>query len=259
MEFKNLLLQIDGHLAIVTINRPEALNALNRETLTELDVLFSKVLLESPIKAVLITGAGKAFVAGADIKEMAEMTPEEARRFALLGQSAFAQIERFHCPVIAVVNGYALGGGCELAMSCDIRLASEKARLGQPEVSLGVTPGFGGAQRLMRLVGAGKAKELLFTGNMVSADEALKIGLVNAVYPPEELMNKAKEMAQKIIGSGPVSVAYCKQAVNWGGDVALERALNMEADLFALSFATEDQKEGMKAFIEKRAANFKGK
>ena len=258
MEYRNILWQIEENLAIVTFNRPDALNALNRAMLAELSVLFGQELASRRPRAVLLTGAGKAFVAGADIKEMAVMTPQQAREFALMGQELFSKIERYPCPVIAAINGFALGGGCELALACDIRLASPKAKFGQPEVKLGVIPGFGGTQRLARVVGLGKAKELLFSGEMITAEQAHVIGLVNHVYPPDDLLAQAKELAGKIAAQAPLAVSYCKQAVNQGYDLPLERALPMEADLFALTFASADREEGITAFIEKRPPEFKG-
>lgn len=259
MELKNILLEWEGAMATITMNRPDALNALNSATLRELDQVFSTVLLTQGAHVVILTGAGKAFVAGADIKEMAEMNAEEARQFSLLGQSVFRKIETFPYPVVVAVNGYALGGGCELALAADLRIASDKAKFGQPEVNLGVIPGFGGTQRLTQLVGMAKAKEMIFTGDMITAVEAMALGLVNAVYEPSALMPKAKEMAQKMLTKGPLALSYAKQAMNLGNNMPLSEAIAMEAQLFALSFATQDQKEGMKAFMEKRTASFKGK
>lgn len=260
MSFENILLEKDGAVAVVTINRPKALNALNAATLEELDRVFAGLEKDESVCAVIITGAGeKAFVAGADISFMKDLSPLEARNFALLGQAVFNRIENLPQPVIAAVNGFALGGGCELACACDIRLASENAKFGQPEVNLGVPPGFAGTQRLPRLVGKGLAKELLFTGDMITAQEAYRIGLVNKVYPAGELMEKAKEMAKKIAGKGKIAVQLVKAAVNKGMEMDLARGMAYEAEVFGLSFATEDQKEGMAAFLEKRKAEFKGK
>lgn len=260
MEFNNLLIEKDGDIAIVTINRPKALNALNAETLSELGKAMDDLGQDDSVKVIILTGAGdKAFVAGADISFMQSMNAIEGRNFALLGQQVFSKIENLPKPVIAAINGFALGGGCELAMSCDIRIASEKGKFGQPEVNLGVIPGFAGTQRLPRLVGKGIAKELLYTGDMFGADVAFRIGLVNKVVPAAELLDSAKEMAKKIASKGAVAIRLCKEAVNEGLEMEVEKAFAHEANLFGLCFATEDQKEGMSAFLEKRAPQFKGK
>lgn len=260
-EYTNLLLEIDSDgVAMVIINRPKALNALNAATIHELDQLFDELGANNDVKIVIITGSGeKSFVAGADILEMKDKTAIEGRQWGQLAQAVFSRIENLPKPVIAAVNGYALGGGCELAMACDIRIASEKAKFGQPEVSLGIPPGFGGTQRLPRLVGKGRAKELLFTGDMIDAAEAYRIGLVNQVVTAEELIEKAKTMAHKIMSRSPIAVQMCKSAVNLGLDVDLSSAIAYEAEVFGLCFATEDQKEGMTAFIEKRKPVFAGK
>jgi len=259
-EYVNLLLEVNDGIAIVTINRPKALNALNAATIYELDKMFDELGANSAVKAVIVTGSGeKSFVAGADITEMQSMSAIEGRNWGKLAQAVFNKIENLPKPVIAAVNGFALGGGCELSMACDIRIASEKAKFGQPEVSLGIPPGFGGTQRLPRLVGKGRAKEMLFTGDMIDAAEACKIGLANKVVAPEELMNTAKAMAQKIMSRAPVAVQVCKSAVNEGLDVDLESGIAYEAEIFGLCFATDDQKEGMTAFVEKRKPNFTGK
>jgi enoyl-CoA hydratase len=260
-EYDNLLLEIDGDgISTVMINRPKALNALNAATVYELDKVFDELAANPAVKVVIITGSGeKSFVAGADILEMKDKTAIEGRQWGQLAQAVFSKIENLPKPVIAAVNGYALGGGCELAMACDIRIASEKAKFGQPEVSLGIPPGFGGTQRLPRLVGKGRAKELLFTGDMIDAAEAYRIGLANQVVAPEELIGKAKAMAYKILSKAPIAVQVCKSAVNTGLDVDLHSAIAYEAEVFGLCFATEDQKEGMAAFIEKRKATFIGK
>lgn len=259
-EYQNLLYELDGGIGIITINRPKALNALNGATLHELDDLLDAIAQDSAVKVVIITGGGeKAFVAGADITEMQPMSAIEGRNWGKLGQAVFDKLENLPQPVIAAVNGFALGGGCELAMACDIRIASERAKFGQPEVTLGITPGFAGTQRLPRLIGIGRAKELLFTGDMIDAAEAYRIGLVNKVVPPEELMAAAKMMAQKIMSRAPVAVRLCKAAVNNGLDMDLQSAMAYEAEVFGLCFATADQKEGMAAFVEKRKANFSGK
>lgn len=256
---ENVLYKVEGELAIITINRPKALNALNSQTLVELGTVINEVSQSKEVKVVIITGSGeKAFVAGADIKEMKDLNALQGKDLARLAQKAFSAIEHMPQMVIAAVNGFALGGGCELASACDIRLASTKAKFGQPEVTLGITPGFAGTQRLPRLVGRGIAKEMISTGDMIDAQEAYRIGLVNKVYSPEELLPKAIEMASKIASRGPVAVSLSKAAVNDGMNMDTESAYKYEADIFGLCFATEDQKEGMTAFVEKRKAEFKG-
>jgi enoyl-CoA hydratase len=248
---------VEGRVATVTVNRPEALNAFNTDTLLALREAFLDLSPREDVGAIVLTGAGKAFVAGADIAEMCDKDPAGGRAFAELGQSAMGAIEGARQPVIAAVNGYALGGGCEVALACDIRLASEKARFGQLEINLGIMPGWGGTQRLARLCGPGFARELLFTGRMADAHEALRWGLVNAVYPPEELLPKAKEMAETIAGKSRVILHYTKTAALRAFDQDLAGGLRLEADLFGLCFATEDQKEGMAAFLEKRSPVFR--
>jgi enoyl-CoA hydratase len=258
MQFSNLLAEIDAKVATVTINRPKVLNALDETTLKELDLAFSAFAADPEVKVVILTGAGeKAFVAGGDIAAMQPLGPVAARAFAIMAQEVLSRIERFSKPVIAAINGYALGGGCELAMACDLRIAAESARLGQPEINLGIIPGWAGTQRLPRLVGKGRAKELLFTGEMIDAREAWRIGLVNRVVPAAELMNTARELAGKIAGKGQLALALAKEAVDRGLEMDLARANACEADLFGLCFATEDQKEGMLAFLEKRTAVFR--
>lgn len=260
MNWENILLEKEGAVAVVTINRPKALNALNAAVLNELDRVFTGLVADSAISVVILTGAGeKAFVAGADIAFMQKLTALEAREFALLGQAVFNRIENLPQPVIAAVNGFALGGGCELAMACDIRFAAENARFGQPEVGLGIPPGFAGTQRLPRLVGKGRAKELLFSGEMIDAQEAYRIGLVNRVCPAADLLDAAKTLARKIASKGQVAVRLTKAAVNQGLEMDTGRAMAYEAEVFALAFATADQREGMTAFLEKRPADFKGK
>jgi len=259
MDFKNLLFKKEGNIGILSFNRPKVLNALNTDVLQELDEAIDQIEKDEDIYVVIITGEGKAFVAGADIAEMKDKTAEEGRRFGELGSKVFRKIELIEKPVIAAVNGFALGGGCELAMSCDIRIAGEKAKFGQPEVGLGITPGFAGTQRLPRLVGSAKAKELIFTGNMIDAKEAEKIGLVNSVAPQEELMEEALKMAKKIASNGQIAVKYSKAAINRGINCDLDTANEIEKDLFGLCFATEDQKEGMDAFLSKRKPEFKNK
>ncbi|WP_027623923.1 short-chain-enoyl-CoA hydratase [Clostridium lundense] len=256
---ENIIVKIEEGIAEVIINRPKSLNALNSETLKELGIAIKQISENRDIKVLIITGAGnKAFVAGADITEMKDLNAAQGRELARLAQKVFSDIENMPQVAIAAVNGYALGGGCELSMACDIRVASTKAKFGQPEVNLGITPGFAGTQRLPRLVGKGVAKELIFTTDMIDAKEAYRIGLVNKIYEPEELMIKVKEMSKKIMSKGSYAVSLAKAAVNNGMNMDTESAYNYEADIFGLCFATEDQKEGMKAFVEKRQANFKG-
>lgn len=259
MEYSKLLVEKKNGIAIVKINNPQSLNALNSTILGELDTLFTELENDSSISVIILTGEGKAFVAGADITEMSSMDAAEGKAFGEKGAKVFRKIELLSKPVIAAVNGYALGGGCELAMCCDIRIASAKAKFGQPEVGLGITPGFSGTQRLPRLVGMGKAKELIFTAEAINADEACRIGLVNSVAEPEELMNTAVAMAEKIAGKAPAAVKYSKESINRGMQCSMDEAINIEANLFGLCFATEDQKEGMKAFMEKRKAKFNNK
>lgn len=260
MELNNVILEKNDHLAIVTINRPKALNALNSETLKDLDTVIADLENDSNIYTVILTGAGeKAFVAGADISEMKDLNEEEGQAFGTLGNNVFRRLENLDKPVIAAISGFALGGGCELAMACDIRIASEKAKFAQPEVGLGITPGFGGTQRLPRIVGEGKAKELIYTCDIVKADEALRIGLVNKVVPLENLMEEAKTMASKIIANAPIAVKLCKDAINRGTQVDMDKAIAIEAEDFGKCFLSEDQTEGMTAFMEKRAKNFQNK
>lgn len=256
---KNIIVEKSNGIAEITINRPKALNALNSETLKELGTAIKEISSTSDIKTVIITGAGeKAFVAGADITEMQSLNAKQGRELARLAQKVFSDIEHMPQIVIAAVNGYALGGGCELSMACDIRLASKNAKFGQPEVNLGITPGFAGTQRLPRLVGKGTAKELIFTTDMIDATEAHRIQLANKVYEASELMDKARELAQKIMSKAPYAVSLAKAAINDGMNMDTESAYKYEADIFGLCFATEDQKEGMKSFLEKRKSNFKG-
>jgi len=239
-------------VGIITINRPEALNALNSAVLDELNGCLDGIDT-NVVRAVVLTGAGsKSFVAGADIGEMSKLSPAEGEAFGKKGNDVFRKIETFPIPVIAAVNGFALGGGCEIAMSCDIRICSDNAMFGQPEVGLGITPGFGGTQRLARLIGAGMAKQLIYTARNIKADEALRIGLVNAVYPQEELLGVAKKMAVNIAQNAPIAVRACKKAINDGLDVKMDDAIVIEEKLFGSCFATHDQVEGMSAFLEKR-------
>ena len=257
---ENLLFAIEDKIATITFNRPKALNALNKATLLEAMTCLRECRNNDEVRVVILTGSGaKAFVAGADIAFMRELSPLAAREFACLGQELMNAIEGLNKPVIAAVNGFALGGGCELALACDIRLASENARFGQPEVNLGVIPGFAGTQRLPRLIGKGRACELIFTGDMIDAQEAYRIGLVNKVVTQEQLLPTCREMAARIVARGPVAVRLSKEAINNGLEMDLARACVLEADTFALCFASPEQKEGMTAFLEKRPAQFQGK
>ena len=256
-DFKNILLKKEPPIAIVQINRPNALNALNYDTLLELKTAFLDLQNDPDADIIILTGAGdKAFVAGADIAYMQNLTVLEGRKFARLGQEVFSLIESIEKPVIAAINGFALGGGCELAMCCDFRIASFKAKFGQPEVGLGITPGFGGTQRLPRLVGTGMAKQLIYTADIIDANVALRIGLVNDVVPSEELLDVVKQIALRIAAKGLLAVRLSKAAVNAGMETDIDRAMLIEADAFALCFSTGDQKEGMSAFLEKRTPNF---
>jgi enoyl-CoA hydratase len=260
MDYKNIKFEKEGGVATVTIDRPKVLNALNDETIAELDHCFTEIGADKEVRCVILTGGGeKSFVAGADIGELAVCNVISGRLKCDLGQSLLFKIENLPQAVIAAVNGFALGGGCEISMACDIRLASENAKIGQPEVSLGIIPGYGGTQRLARLVGAGKAKQMILTGDFISAAEAHRIGLVDEVYPAAELMTKAKEMAAKIVSKGPLAIKAAKEAINLGRDVDLKSGCQHEASLFAGICATEDKTEGTKAFLEKRKAEFKGR
>lgn len=249
----NLLLEVENGIALLTINRPKALNALNSETLSELNTCLAELEGNEDVKVVILTGSGpKSFVAGADISEMVNATPAEGRKMGLLAREAFGRLENMPQVTIAAVNGFALGGGCEISMACDIRVASENAKFGQPECGLGILPGFGGTQRLPRLVGKGRAKELIFTCDMITADEAYRIGLANHVVPQDQLIDYCKAMAGRIMKNGPFAVTLAKQAINTGMDTDLDSGLKLEANLFGLSFSTADKKEGMTAFLEKR-------
>jgi len=257
MTYQTLLLEVSEGIALVTVNRPAAMNAMTELTLQELAGVVRELSGRTDVRVVIITGAGeKAFIAGGDIALLRELGPQEARELALLAQGVCTAIEQSPKPFIAAVNGYALGGGCELAMSCDIRIASESARFGQPEVNIGTLPGFGGSQRLPRLVGKGRALEIILTGEMLDAQEAYRIGLVNKVTAPAELIPAARLLARKMASKSLMALKLCKQAVVNGLEMDLERACRYEADLFALSFSTADQKEGMSAFLEKRPAIF---
>lgn len=246
-------------VAVLTIDRPEALNALNTQVLCDLDEAIAKVEQADDVRVVILTGAGRSFVAGADIGEMKGFSAIDGKKFGVHGGSIFLRLENLSKPVIAAVNGFALGGGCELAMACDLILASDKAKFGQPEVGLGITPGFSGTQRLPRRVGIGKAKELIFTGKMIKADEAEKIGLANRVVPADKLMEEAKSLAGEILKNAPIAVKYAKAAIDRGVDMDVDNGIRLENELFAMCFATKDQKEGMNAFLEKREAKFKNK
>lgn len=245
-------LEVRGQIGVLTINRPEALNALNDQVIGQLDKVLDSVDTNA-VRCLIVTGAGqKAFVAGADIAQMSGLTKAEGEAFGKLGNDVFRKLETLPIPTIAAVNGFALGGGCELSMSCDIRLASDTAVFGQPEVGLGITPGFGGTQRLARLVGMGKAKELIYTARNIKAPEALAIGLVQAVYPADELMAEAEKMASRIAGNAPIAVRACKKAINDGLQVDIDSALAVEEKLFGSCFETRDQVNAMTAFVEKR-------
>ncbi len=260
MEYKNLLVEKDGTIVTVTINRPKVLNALNDETMAELEACFEELEKDDGVRAVIVTGSGeKSFVAGADIGELKDQDRKGGEERSLRGQAILLKIENLSKPVIAAINGYALGGGCELAMACDIRIASETAKLGQPEVNLGIIPGYGGTQRLTRLVGLGKAKELIFTGEMIHAQEAHRIGLVDKVVSPDQLMETAKKMAKTIAGKGPIAIANAKKAINIALDGNVKKGREVEAEGFGALCETEDMKEGMAAFFEKREPKFVGK
>ncbi len=257
--FKFLLTEDQGRVRIITINRPAELNALDSEVLSELDRAFAEAGAAENIDAVILTGTGKSFVAGADIAQMAGFDAEAGRAFGAFGAEVFRRIETLGKVVIAAVNGYALGGGCELAMACDIRIASEKAKIGQPETGLGIIPGFSGTQRLPRIVGVGKAKELIYTAEAIDAQEAFRIGLFNKVVEPDRLLPEALAMAGKIISRSRRAVRYAKEAVNRGIETDMETGMRIESGLFGLCFAGKDQKEGMRAFLERRKAEFEDK
>ena len=257
--YQTIRYEKNGNIGIATINRPEALNALNSTVISELEMLISEVEKDTELGAFILTGEGRSFVAGADIGEQKPLDVAGGRKWGQRGSALFRRIEKLEIPTIAAVNGFALGGGCEIAMACDIILASEKARFGQPEVGLGITPGFSGTQRLPRRVGIAKAKELIFSGKHIKADEAKEIGLVNAVYAPEELMNGAIEMAKSFTKNAPIAVKYSKACIDRGMQMDIDDGIALENELFAMCYATEDQKEGMGAFLEKRPAVFQNK
>jgi enoyl-CoA hydratase len=260
MTFDNLTFERDGAVVTITINRPRVLNALNTATLADLDAALTAIQDDPAVRAVILTGAGeKAFVAGADINELAVLTPAEGKEHARRGQAIFNRIERLGKPVIAAINGFALGGGCELAMACTIRIAADTARLGQPEINLGIMPGYGGSQRLPRLVGRGRALEILLTGEMVSAPRAYEMGLVNTVVPGAKLVAAARSLAQTLAAKAPIAVRYILEAVHHGQDMSVADAQFLETSLFGTIASTEDMKEGTRAFLEKRTADWKGK
>ena len=259
-DFENILVEIDGGVATITFNRPKVLNALSVATLKELSQALDEVAANDDARAVMITGAGdKAFIAGADINELAVLGPTNGQQVARHGQSVMDKIEGLGKPVIAAINGFALGGGCELALACHLRLASDTAKIGLPEINLGVLPGHGGTQRLARLVGKGRALDLICTGRHISAAEAKEMGLVNEVVPHDELMGRARELAETLASKAPLALRYCLEAVNQGLETTLNEGLVIESNLFGLACATEDQKEGMKAFLDKRKPEWKGR
>src|SRR5215472_355315 len=260
MAYENILYEKKDGIAYITFNRPKVLNALNRKTIEELHHALLDAREDTNVRVLILTGAGeKSFVAGADISELALQTPVNGKEFSLYGQSVFHLLETMGKPSICAINGFALGGGCELALSCTIRIASKNAKLGQPEVKLGIIPGYGGSQRLARLCGKGVAHELCLTGEMITAEEALRIGLVSHIYEPAELLPAAEALAKKIIEKAPLAVKYCMEAIERGIEMPQEEGLFLEATLFGLCCATEDMREGTKAFLEKRAAAFQGK
>ena len=260
MAYKNLIFEKKEHVGTLTFNRPKVLNALNRQTMDELDAALTEAGNDRDLRVLILTGAGdKAFIAGADINELARMTPMTGPETSLYGQGVLHKLETLGKPSIAAVNGFALGGGCELALACSIRLASRTAKFGQPEVKLGIIPGYGGSQRLSRLCGKGVAHELCLSGEMISAEEAQRIGLVNHVYEAGELLPAAQSLAKKIAANAPVAVQLTMEAIERGLEMPQEQGLFLEASLFGMSCATEDMREGTKAFLEKRPAQFQGK
>jgi len=259
MSYKNILVEKKEGIGTIKINRPKLLNALNKETMQEISKAVDELNQDKKIKVAIITGEGKAFIAGADINQMKDMTSLEAKEFSELGHSMLLKIENSRLPFIAAINGYALGGGCETIMACDICIASESAKLGQPEINLGVHPGFGGTQRLPRLVGRMKAKELLLTGKNINADEACRIGLINMVVEDDKLMETTEKIAKKIASKSPIQTDFIKSLVNKGTDIDMHSACSLEISYFSSSFSTKDQKEGMSAFLEKKKPIFKGK
>lgn len=259
MDFKNIEISIENKIAYLIISRPKALNALNKETILELEEAVKILCEDQKVWVIILRGKGeKAFVAGADIKEMKGLDRKEAKQFSLMGQRVFQKIEDCKKPVIAAINGHALGGGMELALACDLRIASEDAKLGQPEVGLGIIPGFGATQRLSSLIGKGLAKEYIFTGRFISAEKANSIGLINQVTKKDELMDKVKKLAEEIVKNSPSAITRAKKAINYFDQSLLEEGLNKEAEIFASCFLTYDQKEGMESFIKREKAQFKG-
>jgi len=259
MNYENIIYDVKDGLAFVTINRPQKLNALNSDLIHDLSDAFQQIKQDDGIKAVLITGAGdKAFISGADIQELSVLTPMTGKEKMLTGHALFNLIENIGKVVVAAVNGFALGGGCELAMACTLRFASADARFGQPEINLGVIPGYGGTQRLSRLVGKGRALELILSGDMINAEEAYRIGLVNKIFPKDRLLEEAEAFCRKLMAKGPIALRCALEAVNKGLNQTLAEGLNLEANLFALLCATQDTKEGLTAFLEKRKPTFKG-
>ena len=260
MGYENLLYEVKDQIARITVNRPNVLNALNRKTVEELGASLDAARQDDSVRVVILTGAGeKAFVAGADINELAKRTPVDGPDFAHFGQTVLRKLETLGKPSIAAINGFALGGGCELALACTMRIASKNAKLGQPEVKLGILPGYGGTQRLPRLCGKGVAHEMILTGEMITADEALRVGLVNRVVEQAELLSTAEAIAKKIIANAPVAVRYAMEAVERGVEMPQEEGLYLEAALFGLCCATDDMHEGTRAFLEKRPAKFQGR
>jgi enoyl-CoA hydratase len=260
MAYDNLLFEVSEQIARITFNRPNVLNALNRKTMDELGDCLKKVRADDAIRVLILTGAGeKAFIAGADINELSQQTPVNGREFTLYGQEIIRRLETLGKPAIAAINGFALGGGCELALACTLRIASRNAKLGQPEVKLGIIPGYGGSQRLPRLCGKGVAHELILTGEMITAEEALRIGLVNRVVEPSELLATAEAIAKKIIANAPLAVKYALEGVERGMEMPQEEGLYLEAALFGLCCATQDMREGTRAFLEKRPPKFEGR
>jgi enoyl-CoA hydratase len=259
MSYENLLYEKKDGIAYLTFNRPKVLNALNRKTMEEFGAILTDAHADDTVRVLILTGAGeKSFIAGADINELAVQTPVQGKEFSIWGQGVLHKLETMGKPSIAAINGFALGGGCELALACSMRIASKNAKLGQPEVKLGIIPGYGGSQRLARLCGKGMAHEMCLSGEMISADEALRIGLVNRVTEPAELIPTAEGIAKKIMGNGPLAVKFCMEAIERGMEIPQEEGLFLEATLFGLICATEDMKEGTRAFLEKRPAQFRG-
>lgn len=259
MSYVNILIEKKVNIGVIKINRPSFLNALNKDTIIELTKAVKELEKDKNIKVVLITGEGKAFIAGADIKQMNEMNPSEAKEFAEMGHKLLMNIEKSRLPFIAAINGYALGGGCEVLMACDITIACASAKIGQPEINLGIHPGFGGTQRLPRIVGRMNAKQLLLTGDNIDANEAYRIGLINMVVADDKLMEEAEKIAGKIASKSTIPIEFIKSLVNKGIEVDLKKACELEISYFSKSFETEDQKEGMLAFLEKRKPSYKGK